>query len=234
MSLSYTQYKTAMATLMAVSSESETNFVAILPSIIAYAEDRIYQELDLIKQVTEGTVDLVNGTRTAAVPSSIRIVHSAAVITPAATLPAAGTRNPLQRTSLEFINWTWPVATTKGVPAFYSMLDDSTVVLAPTPDAAYKLALVGPVRPSRLSSGNPNTFITDNMESLFIAASMVFASGYQKNFGAQADDPKMAQSWELQYQTLKASAEVEEARRKAQSVQWQAFAPAPLAKESRT
>ena len=43
---------------------------------------------------------------------------------------------------------------------------------------------------------------------------MVFASGYQKNFGSQSDDPKMAMSWEDQYQKLMASANAEELRKK--------------------
>lgn len=49
---------------------------------------------------------------------------------------------------------------------------------------------------------------------LFVAAAMVFMSGYQKNFGAQADDPKMAMSWETQYQALLRGAMDEEARKK--------------------
>lgn len=233
MSLTYAQYKTLMATMMVVPSESEANFVAVLPSIIAYAEDRIYTELDLIKQQGESNADLVAGTRTVAVPGSILIVHSADVITPAATAPAAGTRRALRRISLQMLNHIWPTAATTGVPSYYTLQDDATLVFAPTPDAAYKVAVLGVIRPARLSVSNTTTFISTNLESLFVAASMVFASGYQKNFGSQADDPKMAQSWEMQYQTLKGSAAVDEARRKAQSVDWTPFAPAPAAKEPR-
>src|SRR4249920_1318166 len=143
MALTYSQYKTTMKVMMAVSTEAEPNFVSILPSIIAYAEDRIYQELDLIKQQGEANADLTSGARTVGVPGSILIVHSATLITPAATLPAAGTRRPLQRVSLEYINHIWPSASSLGIPRYYTLQDDVTIVLAPTPDSAYKVAVLG-------------------------------------------------------------------------------------------
>jgi len=38
---------------------------------------------------------------------------------------------------------------------------------------------------------------------LLIAACMVYGSGYQRDFGAQADDPAKAVSWEAQYAALR-------------------------------
>jgi hypothetical protein len=58
-----------------------------------------------------------------------------------------------------------------------------------------------------------------------MAASMVFASGYMRNFGSQADDPRMSQSWESQYQLLKASAQTEQARQRFESWGWSSGNP---------
>ena len=46
------------------------------------------------------------------------------------------------------------------------------------------------------------------------AASAIFLMGYQRDFGAQSDDPAAAQSWENQYEKLLMGANAEEMRRK--------------------
>jgi hypothetical protein len=64
-------------------------------------------------------------------------------------------------------------------------------------------------------------------------ASMIFISGYQRNFGRQSDDPQMAQSYETQYMTLLKGATVEEFRKKYQSSGWTSMSPSPVATPGR-
>ena len=52
--LTYTTYKTQIATL-AVVAENDPNFVAILPQMITYAENRMYRDLDFLSTVTSST-----------------------------------------------------------------------------------------------------------------------------------------------------------------------------------
>ena len=66
-----------------------------------------------------------------------------------------------------------------------------------------------------------------------IMASMIYVSAYQRNFGRMNDDPQMAQSYESQYQALKAGAMVEESRKKFQAAAWSSMAPAPIASPTR-
>lgn len=232
--MTYADYVTLMKTLLVIDSETNPNFLVILPNMIAYAENRIYRDLDLISAMTEATGDCTPGTRAISVPGSIQIVQSAAIITPAATTPALGVRYPLQRVSVEFLNSVWPTQSSTGRPLYYALLTDVSILLAPTPDAAYKLAATGPIRPAPLSVSNTTTWISLNLPELFTAASMVYGTGWQRDFGAQSDDPASAVSWEQQYQTLLQSADVDDARRKAQSASWQPYQPVPGAKESRT
>lgn len=114
------------------------------------------------------------------------------------------------------------------MPTSYAMISQSEIIVGPWPDAGYIVEVIGTQRPTPLSATNTTTFLSTNLPDLFIAASMVFASGYQKNFGAQADDPKMGASWENQYQLLKASANVEEFRKKLQATGWSSQMPSPL------
>src|SRR5262249_51920914 len=122
-------------------------------------------------------------------------------------------RQALVPVSKEYINFTWPAdtpLTTPSIPTMFAMLTDQTIITAPPPDQPYGVEVVGTVRPLALSAANTSTLLTTFLPDVFLAASMIFASGFQKNFGSQSDNPQMAQSWETQYQSLKSSAQVEE------------------------
>lgn len=227
-----------MAKLLAInpSTTLTTTNVDLLNAMIDYSELRIYRELDfLYAQEEQDTANMTPGTRTIAVPTGIIIVNSASLISPANTAAAAGTRNPMQRVSMEFLNFMWPSTITQGVPQFFALKDNVTIVTAPTPDAAYKINCMGVFRPDPLYTDTTGTFITDNLPDLFVAASCVFGfGGINQNFGAMSDDPQSAQSWENQYQLLKSGVQMETLRQKAWATQWQAFSPAPEAPQSRT
>lgn len=242
--MNYTQYVTAIGDLLqytVVDATSATPFANtdannILPRMIEYAELRMYREYDFISTVTTNTGTVTANNRIYSIPSTIVVLQSANIITPVATSPNSGTRNPLQRTSIEYLNFTWPTAATVGVPTIYALSDlvlttnpNPDIRLAPTPDAAYQIELLGTARPTALSSSNTSTFLTLNLPDVFIAASMVYGVGFQRDYGAQSGDPQMGLTWEAQYQSLKAGSMTEELRKKAQSTTWTPYSPSPLA-----
>lgn len=231
MAYDYTTYSAALAELM-VTTTSQADFVAILPSIIDYAEQRIYRELDLLNTVVRDSSGVLSpSNRNFTLPTSLGtfiVVNGINVVTPAGTAPDAGTRNQLVSTTRDYLDMAWPNATGATVPSLYAMITQSTIVVGPWPDAAYVVEVIGTQRPTPLSTSNTSTFLTANLPDLFMAASMVFASGFQKNFGSQGDDPKMSVSWETQYKSLFASANVEEVRKKYQSVGWSSQQPSPF------
>jgi hypothetical protein len=94
------------------------------------------------------------------------------------------------------------------------MVDDQTGVLAPVPDAAYTLRVTGLWRPAPMSATNPRTWLGDNLSDLMFAAVMLEVMAYQRDFGAQADNPQAALSWEAEYQFRLHGAKREEALRK--------------------
>jgi hypothetical protein len=95
--------------------------------------------------------------------------------------------------------------------------------------------VVGTYRPASLSAdpATQTTFISLYLPDLLIMASMVYISGYQRNFGRANDDPQMAVSYESQYKTLMQGAMVEEARKKFQSSGWTSMSPSPVATPTR-
>ncbi len=245
MSYNYSTYVASLQSLLvATDTNGAANLNAMLPNIIDYAEQRIFRELDLLTTLTSLTSTMSTTNRNLAVPAGAIVVQSVNVITPALTAPDNGTRNPLRRTSVERINFAWPVASStntvgQSIPTDYAIQNNNasfgstasnyTLLVAPPPDQQYVCEFVCTVRPTPLSATNTATFLTTYLPDLFLAASMVFASGYQRDFGQQSSDPMMAVSWESQYQLLKASANTEEMRKKAQGPEWQAFSAAPEA-----
>ena len=74
------------------------------------------------------------------------------------------------------------------------------------------------------------TYLSTQLPDLFLAAAMVSATGYQKNYGAQADNPRDANSWLAEANKLLATAKMEDQRRKFhgyQSVTSQSTPPPP-------
>lgn len=232
MSLDYSTYVAQISNLMVIPS-SDSNFTTMLPGMISYAENRLYRELDLLyTQVTDSGAMTAN-TRNFTLPTNLGtyiIVDAINIITPVTAGTSNGSRSPVKPVSKEFVDAVYPsgsVAT--GVPEYYGMTSNTVVTFGPSPDAAYTAEVIGIQRPTPLSSANSSSILTQYVPDVFIAASMVFGSGYMRNFGSQSDNPQMAASWESQLQLLMKSAGMEQARAKFQGEAWTSEAPSPIA-----
>lgn len=233
--LTYATYQTLMAT-MAVTSVSDPNFVSILPSMIDNAELRICQDLDLLaNQQTNTTFACSNLVRTVTLPYATFVtIENVNIITPAGTSdPGLGVRRPLQPVTKEVLDNFWPSKQGAGVPVKFALLGQFNILFGPWPDANYSLELVGTTRPVPLSASNTETFISLQLPHLFVAASMVYISAYQRNFGRMSDDPQMAVSWESYYKSMLGSSSVEEARKKFEGPAWTSKSPAIAASPTR-
>lgn len=235
MALTYTTFVNQIANLM-VQDSTGTDFQTMLPAMIDYAEQRIYRELDLLSTIVrDTTAALTTSNRNFTLPSSggrFVTVQGINVVTPAGTLAtdSAASRTPLLPVARDYLDCVWGSASGATLPEYFAMITDQTIIVGPWPDNNYYLEVIGTIRPTALSSVNTTTFLTNYLPDLFIAAAMVFGSGYMRNFGAQSDNPQMATSWETQYQALKASANTEELRKRFSGLGWTSHgdaAPAP-------
>lgn len=224
----WTTYRAAVITQIPT-IDSDPNFTTMLPSAIDYAELSIYRDLDLLP--AHGTISLGNTTAsvaTVAVPTGTVVLEA---------LFYGASSFPVIPASQDFIRGVYAGATA-GPPETFAVIGAAAggdwtpsmqVLLGPVPDAVYALNGYGTKRETTLSAAYPSTFISANLPDLFWAASMIFWAGYNRNFGAMADDPRQATSWAAEYQRLLSGAGVEEARRKFQSQGWQAQAPTSIA-----
>jgi hypothetical protein len=239
MPFDYDTYVATMANLTAY-DPTDPDFIQILPSFIAYAENRIYREADFLSTIIrDDSANLTANSRNFTLPSSVGqfdVVRQVNVITPAGSTTADGQRNPLTGVSTEVIDALWPSesapeATT--IPDMFSMLTDDQIIVGPPPGDAFNVEVIGTVIPTPLSASNTTTYLTLYLWDLFIAASMVFAAGFMKNYGAQADDPRQAMSWETQYQTLFKSADLVDSRQRFAAASWTSAQPENYATNQR-
>jgi hypothetical protein len=219
---------------------NDTNFNNIIPRAFEYTEGRIYRELDFVScRTIDFSTNLTANSRTATLPTatSFFVVQGVNVITPVGAMsPQAGTRNRLEPVSTDFIDSIWPTeqSSLNTVPEYSALLNATTLIVAPTPDQNYMLEYVGIIRPMLLSATNTSNYITLSYPELYIAACMIFLSGWQRDFSAQSGEKDTPMSWENTYQTLKQSALEEEQRRKTQSTGWSPYSAAPLSTPQRS
>jgi hypothetical protein len=243
MAYTYNSYVDAVSRILNI-PDDDTDYRNIIPRMIEYAENRIYRECDFLATLSAQTTSLTAASRITVLPATIIVCQSINVVTPASTPPDLGVRNPLNRVSIDFLTATWPSAAGSGVPKYYAIMGAPTmsptttagpmnIMLGPVPDAAYAAEVIGTVRPAPLSFTNQTTFLSTCVPDLFLAASMIWGFGYQRDFGGQADDPATAQSWEHQYESLRIGIDVEEMRKKSASVSWSPYHPTPTANTQR-
>jgi hypothetical protein len=245
--LTYTTYLNQIAQ-MAVVAVDDVNFLEIAPSMIEYAELRIYRDLDLMFTSTSihgPTIGLTAGNRNLSFPMLLPDNSGTIVVTEQLNLILpVGINNPddptasrvqLLPVTKEFLDAVYGSNATanRGQPKYFAPFNENLFFVGPVPDAAYSVEVVATYRPNSLSVSNSPTFISQYLPDLFIMASMIYISAYQRNFGRQSDDPQMAQSYEGQYKALLQGAAVEEARKKFEGPGWTSQSPAPVASPTR-
>lgn len=235
--MDYTTYINQIAT-MAVIPVTDPNYVSIIPQMINYAELRMQRDLDFLStQVSNSTYSFTSGNGTLTIPTAQFVVMETFEV-----LDDSGNSTPLLPIGKEFIQNVYGTGSTNGIPKYFAVyggdslttgLTSQNIIVGPIPNSAYNVCLTGTVRSTPLSATNTQTYISVYLPDLFIMASMIYVSAYQRNFGRQSDDPQMAQSYESQYQALKLSAMVEENRKKFEAAAWTSYSPAPSASPTR-
>jgi len=205
----------AFTNIPTTGANANASFLAAMPTIIDQAEQKIYQDLQLLSTIVrDQTGTTTPGTRSFTLPapagaSQFTVLQSINVIN-------GSDRTPVIKVSREVLDWIWPSETgeTGVIPAKWAPLTDTVILFGPAPTTAYGIECIGTIRPAALSDSNQTTWLSTQLPGLLFAAMMVTASGYMRNFGSQADDPKMSLSWQQQYDTLLPLAKGEETARK--------------------
>jgi hypothetical protein len=180
----------------------------MIPTFIDQAEQMIYRALDLLSTIVQQSGSMVVSTREFTLPTTA----GRFVVLQSVNVVNGTTLTPLVKISREVMDCLYPTSTAVGaaVPTKWAPLTDQVILLGPSPGVTLALQCIGTIRPEALSEANSNTFLSDYLPDLFLAAAMNNITGYQQNFGAQADNPKMALAWQQIYDNLRPGAQTEE------------------------
>jgi hypothetical protein len=218
---------------------SDPAFNQLFPQSTSYAENRIYHEMPVLAQRDQDTsLTTTSGSRSISLHGTalpIVVPERLALITPSGSTLANGTQVPFIPVSLDFIDLWWPNQSLTWAPASalaaYWCIQGGVsgadfispnVVIAPTPDAAYKVVLTGLFQQEAISEDNPQTYLSTVYPECMLAACMIFLSGaLLRNYGSagapsQPDEAGMPIHWEGQFGRLIESAKAEEMRRRGQ------------------
>jgi hypothetical protein len=147
---------------------------SVINTFITMAENQILREIDLDVFKLEATGSLSANNRFLSIPNGM-LTHRYMLLT-----PASGEQVFLDFRDTSFMKEYWPNGASTGVPKYYSVWDQNTFYVAPTPSDAYAVELGYIYRPLQLSSANPTTWISINAPEALLYACLIQAYSYTK------------------------------------------------------
>jgi len=147
---------------------------SVINTFITMAENRILRDIDLDVFKREATANLIADSRFLPMPGNI-LTHRYIMVT-----DDNGDQIFLDFRDTSFMKEYWPDYTETGVPKYYSVWDDETFYIAPTPASALSVQLGYIVRPEQLSSTNTTTWVSTNAPEALLYACLIQAYSYTK------------------------------------------------------
>lgn len=172
-------YTELTATIKDYTNNTETNFVAAIPTFVKQAEQRIYRSVNLPvnrKNVT-GTITQSNAYLTMPTDPTFLFPFSLAI----RPIPADTPSNQifLLNKDANFIRSTYPNASTEGTPKYYGVFDSTTFIVGPTPDADYVTELHYYYQPASIVTDS-TTWLGTNADSVLLYGALLEAYTYMK------------------------------------------------------
>jgi len=146
---------------------------SVINTFITMAENRILRDIDLDVFKLEATGQLTGGNRFLGAPQGI-LTHRYMMVV------VAGERVFLDFRDQSFMREYWPDYSQQGVPKYYSVWDQDTFSVAPTPSQNYTVQLGYIYRPAQISEANPTTWISTNAPEALLYACLIQAYSYTK------------------------------------------------------
>jgi len=146
---------------------------SVINTFITMAENRILRDIDLDVFKLEVTANMTTGNKFLSAPSDI-LTHRYLMIT------SGDDQIFLDFRDTSFMKEYWADGSATGVPKYYSVWDQNTFYVAPTPNADFAVELGYIYRPVQLSASNTTTWISTNAPEALLYACLIQAYSYTK------------------------------------------------------
>ena len=167
--------------------DDDTEFVGAIDDLINLGEMRLWRDLDLSIFTSEGTAATTTGQETVTKP----VTDTELVVTQSIYYDSAGQRTFLELRSTDFVRDHQVIGAT-APPTYYAEQTETDWLLSPIPDGTYTLNARGVTRPTRLSVGNPTTWLSLHQDDMLFKACLAESEKFLK-----ADD--RVEVWKADY-----------------------------------
>ena len=179
-------YAELKAAIQDYANNTETSFVASIPTFVKQAEQRIYRSVNLPVNRKNVAGLMTDGNKYLAVPTDFLLPLSL-------SLTSSSNQVFLLNKDANFIRSTYPNASTEGVPKYYGMFTDDTFILGPTPNANFVTELHYYYQPASIVDSS-TSWLGTNADTVLLYGSLVEAYTYMKG------DADIMQLYQQRYQ----------------------------------
>lgn len=156
-------------------ANTDATFVASIPTFVQSAEYRIYSAVKLPAKSFYSYAAVTPNNRFLSMPSTFLDVQQLARL----PVGGAGAHEFLLQKDITFIRECWPDPADAGPPKVYGMLDANTLMLGPTPDAAYRMEMQYTAYPESIVTAG-NTWLGDFQFNALLYGALVEAYTFMK------------------------------------------------------
>jgi hypothetical protein len=183
MALTYTQLSQAIQDYC---ESSETTFVNNIPVFVQQAEDRINRSVVLPAYIKNVFASVTAGNRYISTPSDFLAQFSMTI------LDDSGQYVNLNEVDTSFIREAYDDIAEQGIPQYYSLFNNASFILGPTPDQDYTVNLEYYYEPpSIVVTGT--SWLGDHADSCLLYACLIEAYTYLKG------EPALLQLYDAKY-----------------------------------
>ena len=179
-------YDELVAAIKDYTNNTETAFVAAIPTFVKQAEQRIYRSVNLPVNRKNQAGNMSDGNAYLTMPTDFLFPLSLSIT-------SSSNQIFLLNKDANFIRSTYPNASTKGTPKYYGTFASDTFIIGPTPDASYVTELHYYYQPASIVDTSPS-WLGTNADTVLLYGSLVEAYTYMKG------DPDMMQLYQQRYQ----------------------------------
>ena len=146
---------------------------ADMNTIIRQAEQRIYYDVQIPVLKKNVTGSLESGNRYLTTPTDYLATYSIAVNN-------NGNYEYLLPKDVAFMREAYPSTSTTGVPRYYALFDNDTIILGPPPNANYQVELHYFYEPQSIVDATSGTWLSENAENALLYGCLFEAYTYLK------------------------------------------------------
>jgi hypothetical protein len=162
--------------LQAWLEDDDLEFQGSIDDLINLGEMRCWRDLDLSIFTSEDTAATAIGTETVTKPTT----DTELVVFQSIYYDNAGERTFLELRSTDYVRDHQVIGAT-APPKYYAEQTETDWLLSPIPDAIYTLTARGVTRPTRLSVGNPTTWLSLHQDDLLFKACLAESEKFLKS-----------------------------------------------------